>query len=732
MKKFILLSASILLLFSSVALAWDCQSCGKKGNPNDTTKCPKCKKLFKFNVPCPKCKKPTLLGGEKCNSCGAKMPPHWVCQKCGKICAKNPKFCPGCGNKRPEKKTASKTEGDKSKKTDKDDDADDDDEDEDDEPEEKTSFSSEYTDEAPLKIKRSDDAKKQKKINKLIRYYTRTYSKHLENRDWFVRALAVIALNRLNCPQTTEKLLEVLKKDKEQLVKLYAWEALHARSGYLTLTQHRKWVTEGCKMAKKGTFRGDLRVGFLKALASYSPADKKLEAKPVKIVEKMVKKLSVANPQDTRTLEAMQQLITKWHDPKLTKKILSKFSGSKVSSAQKAEFLVTKLSGFEPVLRFGRLSKTERRERKIAWNKRKGKYRKWLKKQDFKTASQDDLKRYVGTSTWMPKPKIMRNPKNKTWREDLELEKLKVKRMDVCFAIDSTGSMLPVLQWVASDLNRLMVAMKRVFREPRIGVVFYRHEEDPRLKLPCCKEAGPGKTKQVLVGPPPKGSKTVKKTKDGNTVSVPPGTKTKTIEDYRTKYYKLTGNAKKLAKKIRKAEAGGTHNNLGAAKDTPAGAIHGGLLVAMKKMGWRRSSKSSKKVIVIIGDAAPTKGTMPAIEKLVKKASNKGFSIFTIKVALLPKTLTRRLTKAQLAGQKYLISFDKIAKWAKGESTFAQFLSATPDNTGRQIVQAKDKVSNYKSTLGGIIRAAIPKDYHKRINPLVNILCEYSEASPKK
>ena len=71
----------------------------------------------------------------------------------------------------------------------------------------------------------------------------------------------VISPARLDDPRSTERLVRVMLKDRSPIVRVYAWEALHARQDRLTPQQRGLWVKTAFDLAEKNYLWGDLRIG---------------------------------------------------------------------------------------------------------------------------------------------------------------------------------------------------------------------------------------------------------------------------------------------------------------------------------------------------------------------------------------------------------------------------------------------------------------------------------------
>ncbi|MCD4824428.1 MAG: zinc ribbon domain-containing protein [Phycisphaerae bacterium] len=694
MKRMVFCGALLILLTAGVCLAfeWTCPKCKTKNtvtqNPNV---CQKCNHRVNLSITCKKCGTKTPVGTEVCPKCGAKLPkvpPAQIkCPHCDKMCKAGGKFCPHCGKKLPQKKKQKQ----KKKKA---------------QTKKESSESSEESEE-PV------DPKKAARIQKMVDYYTKTYAKHLSSKDWFVRTLAVISFSKINAPETTEKLMEVLEGDKDYLVRLYAWEALHARAKTLAKDKdlHRRWVVAGVQVAMKGFFRGDTRVGLLKAVQSYGPELKGFDVDNVKLVDYILKTTNHRRPADARTLKQLRKLIAAWKDPKLTKKIAMKMSKSGIGN--RAEYVLGGLN--KEIEHIGSIA--NKGVSTADWTSARAAWLKWLKEANLTPPKPGKLKLYTGQSRLIPLARKIKDPDDPKWREDLELGKLRIKQFDLVLCIDSTGSMQKVMQWLARDVEKMLAAFKLICREPRIGATYYRHETDPKYMMDCCEKA--------------KGKKVKSPTTGG---------KTTVIKNYRTKEFRLTGRVRTLAKAMLQEKAGGAHNNPPGAPTPVAGAVYGGLLTSLNNHPWAKT-KTAKKIIVVIGDAPPTKNdsvdTMVPLEKLLPQMVKKGFTIHTVKILLMQQILSdgqiKQLRKQRKHVDIFISAFDKIAKWGNGKSILLQFLAAkTKASSKAQIALPPAGQSNYQAIVGEVLRSALPKGYQDRIDPLVSVLLEYCQSVPEK
>lgn len=346
---------------------------------------------------------------------------------------------------------------------------------------------------------------------KILNHYLKMYGFFLQERNWIDRAMAVISLSRIDDPRVTEMLLDVLDKpysywktlrrkakkndpDDELtrklkisqtvsssagktalshkaetlLVKVMAWEALHARANLLTKAQHKRWKAGTLVLLRNGQFRGAMRTGLLRLLAPEGPTPQNK-----KLFLWLFLQTNSRNPKDSELLCQMSRTLAKWHCPKLTKQLINALGG-KISYAPRADYL---LRGFEnevPNLWSGAMAKGSKKklgEIHQAWIK-------WYKSKDMKPAEAGAIKPYEGTSRLISAPERIVNSADPKWRKGLEIGKLRRNQLDVAFVVDSTGSMKAVVNWMKRDVHKMLHAFAMVGRKPRGSVVFYRDHGD--------------------------------------------------------------------------------------------------------------------------------------------------------------------------------------------------------------------------------------------------------------
>jgi hypothetical protein len=337
-------------------------------------------------------------------------------------------------------------------------------------------------------------------------------------------------------------------------VQVYAFEALHARRASLTDEQRQAWARVGRDLLAKDALHGDLRVGLLAALAieGPTPANKKTFAA-------LFAATSALEPSDSRTLWAMAETLAKWKSPDLVKALITAMGN--LNDAYRAELILTGFNAKVP-----RAAMLADRGSKVMWEETQKAWVDWFAKANLVEQTTPEKPKGDGTSL-MPAPEKIEDPSDQRWRKDLELRPLRLRQLDVAFAIDSTGSMGSVITWMERHVTKMMRALAIVSREPRIGLVFYRDQGD----------------------------------------------------EYVVKTLPLTDNGPELAKAVAgiKAKGGG---------DVPE-AVYDALAAAVKGLKWL----ADRKVIITVADAPPHENTVEATTKLVEKSAETGYRFHFIK-----------------------------------------------------------------------------------------------------
>ncbi len=518
---------------------------------------------------------------------------------------------------------------------------------------------------------------------RFINYYLQMYVKHLKSKDWMARAMAVISLARIDDLRTAEKLIEVMEGDKARIVRVYAWEALHARQDRLTPEQRGKWVEAAFKLADKNCFRGDLRLGLVGLMNAGGPTDRNK-----RLFMEIFRDTNSLNPADIRTLLAMGDALKKWQSPDLIKGLIK--SMSDLNCAYRAELILHKVHSGIRLTYDPKLTRTvgarhafirarmKRKQRNLTgkqrWELDMERQRRWVETQRqwvrwFKRANLNEIKPdpdqsnpYRGLSTIMPRGEKITPANIAKWRKDLELKRFRLDALEVVFAVDSTGSMSPAIRWIKHDVIKMMRAFELISHEPRIGVILYRDYGD-----------------KYVVG------------------SLP-----------------LLGKEKAgaLARALRSASAEG-------GGDIPE-AIYEALSAAVR-VNWSKSSYAHK-MIVLVGDAPPHKNNLGKIKKLVTSTAKRRFKFHCVKVSANYYHENR---------DKVLADFDKIAEWGNGRSVWTTFedgyLNPQYNGTVKYCPNSSSRV-----ILREVLKAVLEKGYLDRVDPFVGVLIEYVERPVKE
>ncbi|HHH76317.1 MAG TPA: VWA domain-containing protein [Phycisphaerae bacterium] len=492
----------------------------------------------------------------------------------------------------------------------------------------------------------------QQKIDQIANYLIESFADEMKSKDWVVSALGTVSLAQIDHPLATAKLVEMLEIVPRGIGRVYVWEALNARASCLDKDQFEKWHLAGLDLSKAREFRGHLRSGLMTLAGATGATDDN-----VIFFNQLMTTTDIANPVDHSTLKAMRQAVTNWQDSKLILRLIGMMANPK--HVYKIEYLLSGLKSNIPPCPVGRNGV------KI-WQKSKIKWMDWLEKADLKKVTKYKLP-YIGGSDLIGPPEKI-EPASPKWRRKLELPRLKLDHLDVSLVVDSTGSMSPVVNWLRSDLHKMLDALRLISKEPRLGLVFYRDQDDQYL-----------------------------------TTGVP-----------------LTGYNKALQQAVHKVKAAG-------GGDYPE-AVFEALCDSINNQKWSRSP-GAKKVIVLIGDAPPHADTLEKIELMVKAAVKNGFRFYCVKATTYNKTLLKNSDKLKnIEGDKILLDFDDIATWGNGKSIWGQYLFRSryiPSERDFENIKWRHRPNC--QIVSEMVKGVLAKEYHSRAQPFVNILMEYVE-----
>ena len=303
-------------------------------------------------------------------------------------------------------------------------------------------------------------------IERYLQYYLELYNDNLKSTDWMARAMGVISLAKLDDPRMTKRLLEVLKKDDSPIVRVFAFEALHARQERLDANTRAEWVRVGLDLGDSGAFRGDLRVGYVRLLGEAGPT-----AENKKRFMRTFETTNSLHPGDIRTLSAMASVLNDWQSPEIVRNLIGAMG--KLENAYRAQLVLNLIGTSVP-----HCSLWQSEGSQGMWAKAQQQWAEWLQKADLKEVAPGKCPPYKDATVFLPPGEVIADTSEPRWRKDLELPKFRLAQLDVGIALDTTGSMTAPLEWVKQDVIKMMRMFELISREPRIGITLYRDQGD--------------------------------------------------------------------------------------------------------------------------------------------------------------------------------------------------------------------------------------------------------------
>jgi hypothetical protein len=504
--------------------------------------------------------------------------------------------------------------------------------------------------------------KRQDRIDKTSRYLVETYSRQMKDGGEFVGLLSVLAISRVDHTAATEKLLSVAREHQSPAVRAFAWEALHTRRPSLSEQQTRQWLASGAAIAAAGGMSGSFRLGLIRALRS-RPADD-FDGANREALLKLIAQADHRSGSDRPVLKALRQTVGLWRDEELTRQLILRLENRTLCNT--AEYALGGLqAGIAPI---GSADPRVPYDR-TAWRQVRDQWLGWLNEARLDGPGPGALPTYDGRGTFFPPPQTV-DPQEKSWYEDLELDPVDLQGIEICFAIDSTGSMKSVMRWVARDVGRMVQVFGAVSGEVRTGVVFFRDE--------------------ISGEPQP--------------------------DRYEVKNLQLTTDTRALARKLQAEPAGGGKGR--------GAAMLKALQTALSRQGWSRNPKTGR-VIVLMSDTHPLDGNLPEIQRLVRGGVQRGFVFHTIRVGQ-PSNARRgpyleELTRiAQWGGgQSPAMEFrDRQQKQTEPRSRLPWGPVALPTAGPPESEVTRDFIRQ-------ILVSLLPEDHWKRVDPLMDLLMAY-------
>jgi hypothetical protein len=411
------------------------------------------------------------------------------------------------------------------------------------------------------------ETRQQAEVRKLFDFLLSEYARLLEkSKDRVSRSLIVVCMSRIGRDDATDKILSLLETEKDNLVRLTAWQAMLSRASMVNPQQHKRWVAATARLIKADAFRGELKRPAAHLLATGVPDRATKEAWRL-----LFSKTDSRDERDVDAIEALGHALANWRSADLMEWVLSRLL--EPADAVRADRVLRAAGSSAPST--GDLAGAELRQ---AARQAAAEHRKWWNGQK---ASWEET-RTVTDGSWrglrpqfLPPPQAIGevNPRDKDWRNDLELQAPNLRAFDVGLVVDATGSMTPVLEWLQRDVAKLLQGFGAVAIEPRIGLTFYRDKNDQFVAM----------TKP------------------------------------------LTGRVPDLLKVLSQMRAGG-------GGDIPE-AVLDGLEDCFKKNPWTRQA-SARKIVILIGDAPPHRETIGECIGLARNAKENGFRVYAVKCSL--------------------------------------------------------------------------------------------------
>jgi len=516
--------------------------------------------------------------------------------------------------------------------------------------------------------KADEEVRRAAEAERFFQLFLRRYNEQLDAADWVTRAMGVISLARIDDARTTQRLLDVLTNDAAPIVRAYAWEALHARRDRLTAEQQQTWEDQGYVLYKQHVLRGDMRLGLLGIIEARGPTDRNH-----RLLKYMLNTTNSMDSRDIRTLWKIGDIIAAWQDRQMIRHLIKAMGN--LDTAYRAELVLHRVCDAVPLsYTAGALPPEHRGHPKhrllrhegsdVMWKVTQHRWMEWFEEQSFEAPAGDGEaeSRYTGVGTLLPAGQKISDPRNEQWTRELELPRFRIGNLDVGIVMDSTASMGRVIRWVQRDVVKLMRTFQTISREPRIGVILYRDEGD----------------------------------------------------DYIVRGIRLTGSAAKLKASLQEAGAKG-------GGDMPE-AVYAALYTMLNKQRWSKGA-STRKVVILLGDAPPHEQNMPKIRELVAEAVQENFQFHCVKVRTYHTHYFMRHLKKKNWDPK-LTSFDRIADWGGGRSFWVSFM-AEYGHRAQRTARPTSGQSPARLILYHVLCGLLAEAYHDRIDPFLNILLEF-------
>lgn len=520
---------------------------------------------------------------------------------------------------------------------------------------------------------------REQKVTNILNYLEKDYAKKAVAPYWVTRAMGVISLARSPRPAATTELLKILEVDKDNVVRLLAWQAILARVKELDAKTHARWMTATQALADKDAFKGQMRVALLDVLATVPP-----NPKSRKIWMQFFSETSAWEPQDMPTLAALARTLTVWKSAFLVETLIKGLIDP--NACVRAEYVLhgagctstTAHDMLKPEIFAPQAPKREHPSSTDLWKKVQSEAAGWYQKdkatwKEVTKVADEPWKALqpLYVSAGVPIDQI--DPDDKAWTGDLELGRADLDQFEVVFTVDATGSMGDVLAWLRRDIARVMQAMTLLCKEPpMLGVVFYRDKGD------------------IFV----------------------------------TKTLPLTYKLADLAPAIMQMTADG-------GGDIPE-AIQEALTATMQ-MNWSKAKrKNGGKIVILVGDAPPKPGTEKACNEIAAKGKEAGIKLYACKITTVEgKNDLSTFDDIAKAGGGSTVSadFGRIFNQRYLGPDQKEIPLQTINRPETQLIVAPESADQPpgEKILTHVLTDAINPQYKDRVQPLAQTLLAYCQ-----
>lgn len=481
-------------------------------------------------------------------------------------------------------------------------------------------------------------------------YYARLYRQPLTHKDRLARLVGVVSLSRIDGPPLTKELLAAAR-DEDLVIAQCAWEGLHARQASLVGADRAAWLDAGMGIARRGGFPGATAAPLMAAVSERQPGSLNGLAE---LLLRIAEENDAATPGGRGALDAASKTIAAWQDVKMVQALAARMA----SKPRFASRLAHLLGGLPDTPK-----ETEPAALRSAW----AKYAR-----QPKLTPPTTLPAYTGFSAVLPRGESIKDPFDKKWRKELELEKLKLDSVEIVFCIDATPSMAVSNPYVATYVQTIAQLFNTLSFKVRLGAVYYRHEVDAAIMDACCK-------------------------------------KWQTFEDdFAVKTIALTDQPGDLIAHMRAMKIGGRGTG-----HSGNGAYVAGVDTAMQSVSW---SARSKRVIAMTGDAKATPGSEKALVEIAKKAKAQGYTLVFIARDRNAAAAVQDASRAALDMAPILYG-DDIKKiqgadaMDAGNSAIAEFQGSAFDEMAVRVLQQ-----------------ALPEAYRDRVPSLLQVFVPILQA----